>query len=193
MTQSKKKPTLQQCLAGQEWYRCPLPMTIFIVFLILFIYSIGILIKCSNLIREHSNEGDAAFEAKYGKKINAFTQVYVINMIVMILSLIVLVFFLHKAIPVSRQALFFNEYLGALIVLYMFIVSAWTLSVFNSVKGQEEGATTGFTAVILVVSMAGLAVYGYQIYQYVQAYPSQGAPNVPPKQQQQMFYDARSS
>lgn len=175
-----QKRTLEQCLETQ-WYKCPLPLVIFFVFLILFVYAIVILIKCSNLIREHSDDGDVAFEAKYGKKITDITKVYVINMIVMILSLIVLVFFLHKAIPVTHQALLFNEYLGAAIILFIFVVSAWTLAVFNSMKGREGGAA-GLTSTVLVVSMIGIAVYGYQIYE--------SSKKTGRKQQQ--FHDARS-
>jgi predicted ABC-type exoprotein transport system permease subunit len=186
-----KKKTLSECLEGQQWYRCPLPLTTFFVFLILFLYAIFVLIKCSSLIKEHSNEGDVAFQAKYGKKITDITKVYVINMIVMILSLIVLVFFLHKAIPVSRQSQLFNEYLGAFIVLFVFVVSAWTLAMFNSMK-VNEGPTSAITATILVVSMIGLGVYGYQIYKYMKpAGPSHSGTHS--ASQQQQFHDARSS
>jgi len=162
----KQQKTLQQCLTGEKWYECPLPFAIFVVFLILFAYAIYILIACSGLIREHSQNGDAAFEEKYGKSITDITKVYVINMVVMILSLIVLVFFLHKAIPVGNQVLLFNEYLGMFIVLFIFVVSAWTLAVFNSIGTKNPMPVAQyFTATILFVSLAGLCMYGYQVYQ----------------------------
>lgn len=182
-----KKLSLEECLAGTTWYKCALPMTIFFIFVILFVYAIYVLLKCSSLIREHSQQGDAAFEEKYGKKVTDITKVYVINMIVMIVSLIVIVFFLHKAIPVNRQALFFNEYLGAFIVLFIFVVSAWTLAVFNTIKAKETIAVT-ITSIVMIVALLGIALYGYQIYKYSKG-PSG---RMPSHRQQQVFHDARS-
>jgi len=162
MTQKK---SLEQCLASPQWYRCPLPLATFVVFVLLFLYAIYILVKCTSLISKHGRIGDAAFQEKYGKKVSDINKVYVINMIVMILSLIVVVFFLHKALPVGHQALLFNEYLGGVILLFIFVVAAWTLSVLNGIaQHTPETLATTITSIILIVSMAGLGLYGYNIY-----------------------------
>uniref|UniRef100_A0A6C0IDE9 Uncharacterized protein n=1 Tax=viral metagenome TaxID=1070528 RepID=A0A6C0IDE9_9ZZZZ len=160
-----QKKSLEQCLASPQWYKCPLPIMTFLVFLILFVYAIYMTIKCTSLIGEHARIGDTAFEEKYGKKVADINKVYVINLIVLILSLIVVVFFLQKSLPAGHQALLFNEYLGGAILLFIFVVAAWTLSVFNGLaKKSPETLATTFTSIILFVSLAGIGLYAYNLY-----------------------------
>ena len=162
------KKSLEQCLSGDSWYRCPLPLTVFIVFLVLFVYSIYIVISCTNIIRDYNSLGsDQAFKDKYGKTLKDVTKVYVINMVVMVLSLIVLVFFLHKALPVSMQAGLFNDTAGGIILLYVFVVSAWTLAMFNQMKDKKHSTIAWFSAIILVVCLVAMGISAYRIYENV--------------------------
>jgi hypothetical protein len=141
---------------------------VFIVFLVLFVYSIYIVISCTNIIRDYNSLGsDQAFKDKYGKTLKDVTKVYVINMVVMVLSLIVLVFFLHKALPVSMQAGLFNDTAGGIILLYVFVVSAWTLAMFNQMKDKKHSTIAWFSAIILVVCLVAMGISAYRIYENV--------------------------
>lgn len=155
--------TLQQCLSSEEWYMCPIPLTIFIIFFILFLYAIYTLVRCSQLISEQSNIGEFLFEAKYGKTLKDITRAYVLNMVVLLLSLIIIVFFLHKALPLSWQVGVFNEYFGMTIVFFIFIVSCWNTALFNSMTTKPNDIIT-VSSIILFVTLTAIILYGVRIY-----------------------------
>jgi amino acid permease len=75
--------------------------------------------------------GVDAFEITYNKTLKSVTQLYVANLIICIMCIIVLTFFLYKALPAEQQSGLFNEYLGGGIVLLIFIVVCWTLNFFS--------------------------------------------------------------
>lgn len=156
--------TLSQCLSGEQWYKCPLPLTIFCIFFLLFVYAIYILIVCSQLIKEQSDIGDIAFYEKYKKNLHDITRLYVVNMVVLILSVLIVSFFLYKTLPPEQQAGLFNEYLGGFIVLFIFIVSCWTLSVFSSMHNHPN-APVGASSAVLVLSIIAIGIYMYRIYE----------------------------
>lgn len=156
-----KFPT-SQCL--REWYRCPLPLMIFIIFFFLFIYTCFILIKCSQLIKKAEEMGTDAFEANYNKQLKHVTQVYVANLLICILCIIVLTFFLYKALPPEQQSGLFNEYAGGVILLAVFVITCWTLNFFQTVSHSERDVSVISTSsIVMVLALIAIGAYIYRI------------------------------
>lgn len=164
----KKNTSLEQCLKDERWYTCPVPLVIFVIFFLLFLYSCFVLIKCGDLIKAAEELGSDDFERKYGKKLKDATTLYVINLVVCVLCVLVLAFFLYKALPVSAQAGLFNQYLGGSIVLFVFITTILTLGFFNTVHAPGKSKTTiGLTATVMVFSLIAILLYGRNIYLFL--------------------------
>jgi magnesium-transporting ATPase (P-type) len=163
----KNNMTLEQCLKDEHWYSCPIPLATFIIFFLLFLYSCYIMAQCGSLIRSAEDIGTDAFTAKYGKTLKDVATIYVMNLVVCVLCIIVLTFFLYKSLPVKLQSALFNQYVGASIVLVVFIITSATLAFFNSIGSEGKSKTAIWTtSVFLVLTLVALSLYAYKIYEF---------------------------
>lgn len=155
-----------ECLQNEKWYMCPIPLATFLIFLFLFIYACFVLVKCSQLIQKAEELGTDAFELTYNKNLKSVTQLYVANLVMCILCIIVLTFFLYKALPDDQHSGLFNEYLGGIIILFLFIIVCWTLSFFQTVHTPErETSVIAVASIVLVFILIAIALYMYRIIQ----------------------------
>jgi len=145
-------------ISSPEWYRCPIPITIFTIFLFLFIYSIVVLVKCTQIITDKHFDSDEFNTTLY----DVFV-IYIVNLVVTFISLIVILFFLYKILPESVSESLFNDYAGMIFVLYIFIISCWTLSVFGHIKNVFQGDVQVVAGIALSLSCVAIILYTIKI------------------------------
>jgi len=163
MVQAKQ---LKQCLLLPTWYECPIPLTIFILFFVLFLYSILVLIQLSNIIKKATEKTREQFENETGHTLKQYTQAYVLNTIFCFLSLLILVYFIYKSIPVSIQESAFSGAVGIFILFVLLIMSSWNIHVFRMIKNQSSGTQTVTitSSIILVIVLLAILLIGVEIY-----------------------------
>lgn len=137
-------------ISSPDWYKCPIPISIFCIFAFIFVYSVVVLIRCSNMITSNT-------QSQNMKEI--FT-VYIINIVVTFLSLMVILFFLYKIIPPDWEDGIFNDAVGMIFMFYILIVSSWTLHLFNHIEGIEKKEIQIFAGIAIGLSCVALVLYG---------------------------------
>jgi cation transport ATPase len=162
----KSLPTLQKCLAGKEWYNCPIPVIVFVVFVLLFIYSVFALVALSKIIQKAATEDAQTFENETGHSLKQYTQAYVINIILCFVSLLVISFFIYKSIPENIQAGVFNQAVGIAVLLFVIVITSWNIHVFRLIKSKSEEMQSVVTVsiLILILSLIAGGLLGYEIF-----------------------------
>lgn len=168
-------------VTGNNWYECPVPITIFTLFLFTFIYSIVVLINTSSMITDKEFS-----EEKYGKTLYDIFLIYIVNLVVTFLSLIVILYYIYKIIPEDYVQGLFNDIVGIVFALYIIIVSSWTINVYQKIQNHSKGVLFGFAGTALGLSLLILILYVYQIYSNFQDNAKGGrGVNKPKKPQEQ--------
>jgi len=151
----------QQCsVNSQEWYLCPIPITIFCIFLFLFIYSLVAVYKCSRLIYDKNLE-------EKGVTINQVFSVYLTNIIITFVSLLILFFFLYRLLPKKLSEELFSDYLGIVVSLYILIISSMTIHLFSKTKDVTKGDINSIGGLALAFSCIAIIIYSLKIYVYM--------------------------
>lgn len=163
MPQTKQ---LKQCLTSPTWYECPIPLTIFVIFFILFIYSILVLMQLTGIIKKATEKTQEEFENETGHTLKQYTQAYVLNIIFCFLSLLVLVFFVYKSIPEDIQEGAFSGSIGIAVLVILLILSSWNIHVFRMIKKQTSATSTvvASSAIILTIVLVAIILIGFEIY-----------------------------
>jgi hypothetical protein len=79
------------------------------------------------------------------------------------ISLIVILFFLYKILPESISESLFNDYAGMIFVLYIFIISSWTLSTFGKIKNIVQTDIQTVAGIALSLSCIAIILYSIKI------------------------------
>jgi hypothetical protein len=145
----------QKCeISSPEWYKCPIPTTIFVIFLFLFIYSIIVLVKCTSIITDKQYSTD-----QYNQTLYNIFMVYIVNLVITFISLLVIMFFLYKLLPTKITNSLFNDYIGMTFMLYIFIISCWTLHLFNNIKNINQTDVQVVSGLALSLSLIAIILY----------------------------------
>lgn len=149
----------EKCLiTSDKWYQCPIPITIFVIFLILFIYSLISVIKCSKLITSK--------EITEPNEIKKIFTTYILNIILTFISLLVIAFFIYNLIPKDVVEGVFNDYIGIIIVLYAIIILSITIHMFSKLKEKTNvsdiniagGISLAISCIALILFIARLVL-----------------------------------
>lgn len=144
----------QNCsLNSKTWYLCPYLLTIFIIFIFLFIYSLRIVIKCTSMITDPQFS-----EEKYNIKLNELFTTYIINLLVTFISVFVIIYFIMKAMPTSLNEFMISNTIGIIFTTYIMIVSIITIIVFRKVKQTSKDILI-ISCLALVLSFVNLVFY----------------------------------
>lgn len=144
----------QNCsLNSKTWYLCPYLLTIFIIFIFLFIYSLRIVIKCTSMITDPQFS-----EEKYNIKLNELFTTYIINLLVTFISVFVIIYFIMKAMPTSLNEFMISNSIGIIFTTYIMIVSIITIIVFRKVKQTSKDILI-ISCLALVLSFVNLVFY----------------------------------
>jgi len=144
----------QNCsLNSKTWYLCPYLLTIFIIFIFLFIYSLRIVIKCTSMITDPQFS-----EEKYNIKLNELFTTYIINLLVTFISVFVIIYFIMKAMPTSLNEFMISNTIGIIFTTYILIVSIITIIVFRKVKQTSKDILI-ISCLALVLSFVNLVFY----------------------------------
>ena len=144
----------QNCsLNSKTWYLCPYLLTIFIIFIFLFIYSLRIVIKCTSMITDPQFS-----EEKYNIKLNELFTTYIINLLVTFISVFVIIYFIMKAMPTSLNEFMISNSIGIIFTTYIMIVSIITIIVFRKVKQTSKDILI-ISCLALVLSFINLVFY----------------------------------
>lgn len=144
----------QNCsLNSKTWYLCPYLLTIFIIFIFLFIYSLRIVIKCTSMITDPQFS-----EEKYNIKLNELFTTYIINLLVTFISVFVIIYFIMKAMPTSLNEFMISNSIGIIFTTYIMIVSIITIIVFRKVKQTSKDILI-ISCLALILSFVNLVFY----------------------------------
>jgi len=138
---------------SKTWYLCPYLLTIFIIFIFLFIYSLRIVIKCTSMITDPQFN-----ESKYNIKLNELFTLYIINIIVTFISVFVIIYFIMKAMPATINEFLLSNTIGCVFVSYIFIACIFTLSIFRKVQSSSKDILV-FIVLAMIASFIGLVFY----------------------------------
>lgn len=154
-----------------EWYRSLPTLAIFGIFFLIFVISVYSCIRISMLIKEGSTMDPDDFEEKYRKSLVDLERAYVFNIIIVILSLIVLLYFVYKSIPFNSPFVYFLTSNAAIFVfaLLMLCFSSYNISVLGSIGQNDEGIKSVHTIniVLLVISLIAMCYFGYLLYEII--------------------------
>lgn len=162
---SRKNPVLQ-CLSNQSktWWTCPPSISIFVSFIIIFIFSVFVLVECTYLINQAAKLEIEVFEQVYKKKLSTINAVFIMNNLLCFISVLVIFGFILKTIPETILGAFFNYTVGILIGLFIFIVSCVTMGLYNGMNFDNANAVVGFSAFLLVMSLVVVSLFSYQVH-----------------------------
>ena len=162
---SSKNPVLQ-CLSNQSkpWWTCPASICIFVSFVIIFIFSVFVLVECTYLINQAAKLDNTEFENHYKKKLSTINTVFIMNNLLCFISVLVIFGFILKTIPETILGSFFNYTVGILIGLFIFIVSCVTMALYNGMNFENANAVVGFSAFLLVMSLVVVSLFSYQVH-----------------------------
>jgi hypothetical protein len=79
-------------------------------------------------------------------------------------SLLVLVFFLYRLIPPEFSEGVFNDYVGIVIVLYILIISSWTIHLFSKLEDTSVLDINIMGGIALALSCIAIIIYGGKIF-----------------------------
>lgn len=158
-------------LVSPTWYECPIPITIFCIFLFLFIYSLVVTISLTHIITDKEFS-----EEKYGKSIREIMNIYILNLVVTFISLLVLAFFLYQLIPKDTAEGIFNEYFGMIMVFYIIIVSAWTISAFKGIQNMNKTGVNAVAGIALAFSLLAFVLYVIRLFLIKKVATQKGIP-----------------
>lgn len=136
----------KKCIIGTEWYYCPISIMTFVVFLLLFIYSIFVCIRNWSEIVKYTEEIDKS-------QLKRLESLYIVNLISAFISFAVVVFFVTRALETSHFLAIFNKYLALIIIVFLIIVSSWNINVYSNLKdGQSHKAMQTVNGIVLGLS-----------------------------------------
>jgi hypothetical protein len=161
----KINPSVNQCLTNTDkpWWKCPSAIAIFLIFLVIFAYSIYISIECTYLIGQYGKYGEK-FEDIYNKTLGQINTTSIMSNLMCLISALVLFGFILKTIPESKVGYAFSYSTGMMIALYLFIYSSIALSTFAGMNFDVANSIVGFSAFILVCSLVIVGLFSYQIH-----------------------------
>jgi len=151
---AQTKTTVDCSFTSNTWYKCPISVTIFCLFLFIFIYSLVVLVDTSKIITDKDFS-----EEKYKKSLSDIFVVYIINIVVTFISLIVILYYLYKIIPDKYVENVFNDFVGILFALYIIIVSSWTIQLYNHAENVPKNEIRGFAGAALFVSLLVIVLF----------------------------------
>lgn len=154
---------LIDCLIQYEWYECPISITVFSLFVLLFIYSIIICTHNWKKINVYSSQ-----ILRDPKTLQRLEKLYMVNLVSCFVSFAVIVFFISRAVPLTHFMSVFNESLAAVLILFLIIVSSWNISVYNSDEMKIDTSNTSIQSIngaVLGISLAVVA--GALGYMYI--------------------------
>lgn len=176
-----RKLSQVQSATDSDWYEHPVLLATFLVFLLLFIFSIYALTATGNLIKKSQDMTKNQFEQQYGQSISQIETVYVINTVILVFSLLVIVYFLAKLIKVESTLVLINDYVGIIFLLFIIFASSYNINTFNSVVNSGTASTVASISIVLVViAVLGTIFLGFKTYRnHVNAAPKGSLPPKP--------------
>lgn len=155
---------LIECLIQYEWYECPISIAVFSLFVLLFIYSIMICYHNWKQIKKYSSE----ILLRDQDTLHKLEKLYTVNLISCFVSFAVIVFFISRAVPLTHFMGVFNQYVAAILVLFLIIVSSWNIGVYNTEEMKTDSSNTSIQStngVVLGISLT--VVVGTLGYMYL--------------------------
>ena len=136
----------KKCMIGTEWYYCPISIMTFVVFFILFIYSVFVCIRNWSEIMKYTEEIDK-------QQLKRLESLYLVNLISAFISFAVVVFFITRAMETSHFLAIFNKYLALIIIVFLIVVSSWNINVYSNLKdGQRHTTMQTINGIVLGIS-----------------------------------------
>lgn len=138
---------------SKTWYLCPHLLTIFIIFIFLFIYSLRIVIQCTCMITDPQFN-----ESKYNVQLNELFTLYILNIIVTFISVLVIIYFIMKAMPATINEFLISNTIGCIFVSYILIAAIITLSIFRKLQSSSKDILI-FIVLAIIACLIGLVFY----------------------------------
>lgn len=147
------------------WYEDPFESSLFAIFFILFWYSIYLLVSLSTIIKDGQILPPDAFQQKYDKTLQDVEQLYVVVMIFFLVNFLMVNYFVFRLIPPQYYTKYLDQNIGMIFILYVFISSAWILSVYNGLNNVSgRGFVSTASTLTLVAALGLIGWYGYTLY-----------------------------
>jgi len=137
------------CFFKHDWYKYPLPLTIFISSFLLFIYSLYISSKISYLLTNKNYDQ----LIKYDIKPSTLMYNYIWNNILIFVSLSILLFFIGKLLPNNFLSLFLNRYFLLFSSIYILITTSITINTFQNIKNYDNHTIITLSVISLLISL----------------------------------------
>lgn len=158
------------CMTTKPWYHCPLASIVFAFFILLFAYSIYMMIANFKMIQFYTDKLKNKDEQEENvHKLKEFEVLFVINIIGAFISFAVIVTFLGKVLHDLTFMKFFNKYLIIIIIIFLMIIGSWNIHVYRGERGKvntgvqiTNGIIVGLCSAIVLFS---IIFYFYQARQ----------------------------
>lgn len=137
------------CFFKHNWYKCPLPLTIFISSILLFIYSLYISSKISYLLTNKNYDQLISYDIKS----STLMYNYIWNNILIFVSLIIILFFLGKLLPNNILSLFLNRYFLLFSSIFILITTSITINTFQNIKNYDNHIIITLSIISLLISL----------------------------------------
>ena len=108
----------------KEWYLSLTGIFMFLIAIILFIYSIVILSVVNKTLEEGATLSDNLFYAKYNVHRNNLITLQNVFTYILVTSSVIFFMFIWSAIPLKYKCLLFNQYTSIIVIILMLIISS---------------------------------------------------------------------
>jgi membrane protease YdiL (CAAX protease family) len=147
-----------------DWYQHPLLLCVFLVFLFLFIFSIYALTMTGGLIKNSQDMTKDEFKNKYGQDISQIEACYVINTITLIITVLVLMFFLSKLIKLKQLVALLKNYTTIALLLFIVFAASYNVNTFDQTQNTNASNVSSVSIVIIIIALIGLILIGVNTY-----------------------------
>lgn len=142
----------------KPWYLSLTGIFMFLIAIILFIYSIVILSVVNKTLKEGASLPDDFFFIQYHVRRGDLITLQEVFTYMLVISSVILFMFIWNMIPLSYKCLFFNQYTSIVAIILLLIISSWS---FNSVGSKDftDGSVKAMNITVIVISTVFIAIY----------------------------------
>jgi len=142
-----------KCISTKQWYKCPLAAVVFAFFILLFAYSIYMMVSNFKMIQYYTDKTRSGDEENT-HKLKEFEVLFIVNIVSAFISFAVIVAFLGKALANVTFLKFFNKFLILIIIIFLMVIASWNIHVYSGEKGNVNKGVQITNWVIIGLSSA---------------------------------------
>ena len=168
MPQTSQQKLLQNLQnTDQQWYYEPKTIAVFSCFFVIFIISIFATATIGGLIRKATDDPETFFE-RYGNiSVSQLETCYVVNLIIVFVSLLVIFYFLQKLIPFNSPVIYVFATNSAILAFSLVLLgfSSYNISVLRPLTEDNSDVNSANIGniLILIISVVSVLYFTYTI------------------------------